>query len=103
MSEEPKKEQLWNVFYELNAAQQMLEYLMDPGDLETVVHYPTLQNLHILLGITVRKINYYQQRYDFRVDFNDVFYPEDITEFLVFHTKGNGTQEENEKEESHES
>ena len=94
MSEEPKTERLWDVFYELGSARRMLEYIMEPGDIKTVINYETLQNLYMLLGITEAKIDYYTKKYGFEIDQNDNFLPEEITQFLVFHTKGNSDQKE---------
>ena len=87
------KEDLVNVFYETSMVQDILRPMLDEAKKETPVSFATLANINMLMGIIARKLEYYDKKYGFEIDYEDVFYPEDIANFLRFETKGNGQKE----------
>jgi hypothetical protein len=88
------KIELCNVIYETGTVKDLLKPMLDEGRKQTSVSFGTLANIHMLMGVIDAKLQYYQKKYDFQVDYpGDVFYPEEIANFLMFKAKGNGQGE----------
>jgi hypothetical protein len=81
------KEELAMVFHELEMARRMVKPLVVEDMHDMMDGYSTMAILHLLLSITEEKLGYYQKKYNFQVDHNDAFYPEETAELLRLQSK----------------
>jgi hypothetical protein len=72
----PEKEYLSNILFELH----QIEKDIDECDMKEVdPDYPVLR---LLISTTIKKIEYYEEKYGFKIDADDVFYIQDAFEFF---------------------
>ncbi len=90
--EEESKEQLVNVFFELSNLSSLLRKAIDEGERGMA---NLAETCYLLVQITIRKLEYYQRKYDFEIDSSDLFYVEDIPKFISFQQEKEATKEVN--------